>query len=264
MRSVRWALADTWTIAVRDLLHWRYEPARIAWTLAFPIMSILLFGYVFGSAIVVPGGGDYREFLMPGLFVMAIAFGISETLFGMATDAERGITTRLRAMPTSRAAILAGGSVAAMINAVLNLVVMTGMGLAVGWSWHDGLGNALLAMLLLLLLRFAVLWIGTWGGLRISSVEAAGNVSGLLFPFTMISGTFVAPEQMPPVLGAIADWNPISATVTATRQLFGNPGVTVAASWPAQHALLLAVLWPVVIVAVFLPLAVHRYRSTSR
>lgn len=229
--------------------------------LAFPVLSILLFGYVFGSAIVVPGGGDYREYLMPGLFVMAAAFGISETLFAIATDAERGITNRLRSMPMSRIAILGGGSVAAMINALINFSVMIAMGLVVGWSWHDGLGNALLAVLLLLLLRFSVLWIGIYVGLMISSIEAAGNVSGLLFPFTMISAIFVSPEQMPGWLGTIAAWNPLSSTAAATRELFGSAD-PVGTSWIAQHAVLMAVVW--LLIAIFAPLAVRRYQSMSR
>jgi ABC-type polysaccharide/polyol phosphate export permease len=262
--ALRWAVKDTWTLAVRDLLHWRYEPARIAWSLAFPVMSILLFGFVFGSAIVVPGGaGDYREYLMPGLFVMAAAFGISESLFGIAMDSERGITNRFRAMPMSRAAILGGGCVAAMINAVINFVVMIGMGLVVGWSWHDGVGNALLAVGLLLLLRFAVLWIGIWIGLAITSIESAGNISGLLFPFTMISAIFVSPSQMPDWLGTIAAWNPLSSTVVAARELFGN-GDPVGTSWIEQHATLMAVVWPLVLIAIFAPLAIRRYQRMSR
>lgn len=263
MSALGWAVRDTWTITVRDMLHWRYEPARIAWTLAFPIMSILLFGYVFGSAIVVPDGGNYREFLMPGLFVMAIAFGITETLFAMATDAERGITNRFRSMPMSPVAIVAGSSVAAMINAVLNLIVMIGMGLVVGWGWNDGLGDALTAVGLLLLLRFSVLWIGIYIGLVIPSVETAGNIAGLLFPFTMISSIFVSPAQMPGWLGTIAEWNPLSSTVTAARELFGNPG-SPADSWVTEHAVLMAVVWPLVLIAIFAPLAVRRYQSMSR
>lgn len=263
MSALRWAARDTWTITVRDMLHWRYEPARIAWTLAFPIMSILLFGYVFGSAIVVPDGGAYREFLMPGLFVMAIAFGISETLFVMAADAERGIMSRFRSMPMSPVAIVAGSSVAAMINALLNLTVMIGMGLVIGWSWNDGFGNALAAIALLLLLRFAVLWIGIYIGLVLPSVETAGNVSGLLFPFTMISSIFVSPSQMPGWLGTIAEWNPLSSTVMAARELFGNPGA-VADSWVTEHAILMAVVWPLVLIAIFAPLSVRRYQSMSR
>lgn len=263
MSTLRWAATDTLTLAKRDLLHWRYEPARIAWSLAFPIMSILLFGYVFGSAIVVPGAADsYREYLMPGLFVMAAAFGISESLFGIAMDRERGITSRFRAMPMSRAAILGGGCLAAMVNAVINFTVMFAMGLVVGWSWHDGLLNALAAVALLLLLRFAVLWIGIWVGLKIASVESAGNFAGLLFPFTMISAIFVSPAQMPGWLRPIAEWNPLSSTVGAARELFGN-GDPAGTSWIAQHAVPMAVVWPLVLLAVFVPLAVRRYQSMS-
>lgn len=263
MSSLRWTISDTLALTKRDMLHWRYEPARIAWSLAVPVMSILLFGYVFGSAIVVPGGEDYREYLMPGLFVMAAAFGISETLFGIAMDSERGITNRLRAMPMSRVAILGGGCLAAMVNAVINFVVMVGMGLVVGWSWHDGVLNALLAVLLLLLLRFSVLWIGIWVGLQISSIESAGNISGLLFPFTMISSIFVSPSQMPGWLQVIAEWNPLSSTVGACRELFGNGG-PVSDSWIAQHAIEMAIVWPLVLTAIFAPLAVRKYQAMSR
>lgn len=263
MSSLRWTISDTLALTKRDLLHWRYEPSRIAWSLAFPVMSILLFGYVFGSAIVVPGGEDYREYLMPGLFVMAAAFGISETLFGIAMDSERGITNRLRAMPMSRVAILGGGCLAAMVNAVINFTVMVGMGLVVGWSWHDGFVNALLAVLLLLLLRFSVLWIGIWVGLQISSIESAGNISGLLFPFTMISSIFVSPSQMPDWLQVIAEWNPLSSTVGACRELFGNGGPA-SDSWIAQHAIEMAIVWPLVLTAIFAPLAVRKYQAMSK
>ncbi len=228
--------------------------------LAFPILSILLFGYVFGSAIVIPGGGDYREYLMPGLFVMAAAFGISESLFGIATDAERGITNRFRSMPMARAAILAGGCVAAMVNAVVSMVVMVAMGLAVGWSWHDGIANALAAVALhpAAALRRAV-----DRDLRRARdlVRRVGRQHlRAAVPLTMISAIFVSPAQMPDWLGTIAEWNPLSATVGAARQLFGN-GDPVGDSWVAQHPIVMAVVWPLVLIAIFAPLAVRRYRG---
>lgn len=263
MNALRWAIADTWTITIRDLLHWRHEPSRIAWSLAFPVISILLFGYVFGSAITVPGGGDYMDYLLPGLFVMTIAFGTIETLFGMAMDAEKGITNRFRSMPMSPIAIVGGRSVADMFNSLLGVLVMVLAGLVVGWSWNDGIGNALLALLLLLWLRFSMLWLGILLGLFIPSAETAGQLSGLMFPITMISNTFVAPEQMPDWLGTIAEWNPLSSTVTAIRELFGNPAA-VSDSWIAQHATLMAVVWPLILIAIFAPLAVRRYASMSR
>lgn len=163
-------------------------------------------------------------------------------------------------MPISRASVLTGRSVADPANSVLDLVVLLGLGLLVGWSSGGGVAGTLAAVGLLLLLRFAMIWVGIYLGLVVSQ-EAAGLAWAPLFPITMIANTFVAPDQMPGALGVIAEWNPISATVTATRSLFGNPVPELAGtSWAAEHALLLAVLWPVAIVAVFLPLAVRRYR----
>ena len=261
--SLRWALTDSWTIARAELLHWVRNPSLIISSVAFPVMFVVLFGFVFGSAIVVPGGGDYREFLMPGMFAQAMVNGAAVTVAVVAAGRALGVADRDRSRPVARSAPLIGRSLADMVGSVLDLCVLVVCGLLVGWTTRTGLMSTLAAIGLLLLLRFAMIWVGIFLG-QVVSQEAAGLAWAPLFPLTMIANTFVSPEQMPPVLGAIADWNPISATVTATRQLFGNPGAELAASWPAQHAMLLAVLWPVAIVAVFLPLAVLRYRSTSR
>ena len=188
-----WALRDTWTITRRDLIQWFTQPWRIVGELLFPIMFVLLFGYVFGSGMVVPGGGDYREFLMPGLFVMTMAFGIGNTMTVVATDVERGVMDRFRSMPISPAAVVAGRCWADMLNSAAGLAITIACGLVVGWAWHDGLPSAALAVALLLVLRFACLWIGIWLGLIVGSPEAAGSVWGLLFPLTMITSAFVAP-----------------------------------------------------------------------
>ena len=258
-----WALRDSWAITRRDMTHWLAAPAMIVAELVYPITFVLLFAYVFGSAMSVPGGGDYRDFLMPGLFAQTMAFGIGGTMAGVAADVEKGITDRFRAMPMSRVAVVAGRSLADMLNSIVSLAIMVACGLVVGWSWHDGAASALAAVGLLLLLRFACLWGGIVLGLVIRGPEAIGAVWGLLFPFTMITSAFVAPELMPGWLGFLAEWNPISSTVTATRELFGNP-VAAGDSWVAQHAILMAIVWPLVLVAVFLPLAVWRYQRLSR
>ncbi|WP_219413264.1 ABC transporter permease [Pseudonocardia nigra] len=262
--QLRWVLSDSWTIARRDLLHWVRNPSVIISSVAFPVMFVLLFGYVFGSAIAVPGGGDYREFLMPGMFAQAMVNGAAATVAVVAADRARGVTDRFRSMPVARSAPVIGRSIADMFGSVVDLLVLVGCGLLVGWTTRTGLLPTLAAIGLLLLLRFAMIWVGIFLGLVVSQ-EAAGLAWAPLFPLTMVANTFVAPSQMPGWLGTIADWNPISATVTATRELFGNPGAGLAAtSWPAENAMLLAVLWPVLIVAVFLPLAVRRYRAISR
>lgn len=263
--SLRWSVLDAWNIARRDLLRWMANPTRILAELAFSAAFVLLFGYVFGSGMSVPGGGDYLEFLMPGLFAQFTAFGIGATMQEVASDAERGITDRFRSLPIATSAVVGGRAIADMANSVVGLAVTVGVGLAVGWSWHDGLGNAVAAFGLLLLLRFAFLWVGIYLGLLSPSADAVGALWMLLFPVTMLTSAFVAPELMPDWLGFIAEWNPLSSTITATRELFGNPGVPSGdASWVVDNALPLAIAWPIVLVAIFLPLSARRYARLSR
>ena len=199
---LRWALADAWTVARRDLIHWVGRPFGIVVTLLFPVMLVLMFGYLFGGAMSVPGGnasggGDYREFLMPGMFVMTMAFGLETTMTSVATDAARGVTDRFRSLPMSPSAVVLGRSIADMMSSALGLAVMVACGLLVGWRWHNSLGEALLAVGLLLLLRFSLLWVGIYLGLVAKSPEAVAAVQILVWPVLFLSNTFVAPETMP-------------------------------------------------------------------
>jgi ABC transporter DrrB family efflux protein len=259
---LRWGAVDAWVLARRTLTTWIRMPAQIVAGLLYPIISVLLFGFVFGSAMSVSGGGAYREFLMPGMFGQAMVFGIGTTMTAIVTDKAKGITNRFRSMPMSRSGVVLGRSIADVLNSTLDLVVLMTCGLFVGWQWHNGFGNVLMAVALLLLLRFAVIWAGIYIGLLLPGPEASAAVWGLLFPITMIANTFVSPAMMPGWLGTIADWNPLSATVGAIRELFGNPGMG-GQSWAAQHSILLAVVWPLVLTAIFLPLSVRRYRRLS-
>jgi ABC-2 type transport system permease protein len=261
--SLRWTLADGWTIALANLRHWIAAPVQIVAELAFPVIFIVLFGYVFGSGIVVPGGGDYREFLMPGMFAQTMAFGIGATMAVIQADTAKGIMDRMRSMPISSSAVVLGRCTADMLNSLLSLAIMIACGLVVGWQWHDGLANAVAAFALLLLLRFAFLWIGIFLGLVAPTEAAVNAIWGLLFPITMITSAFVAPELMPGWLGTIAEWNPLSSTIVACRDLFGNPGVG-GDAWITDHALLMAVAWPLALVAIFLPLSVWRFQRMSR
>ena len=264
LARLQWTLRDGWTVAWRDLSHWAHQPGQVVASLIFPIVFILLFGYVFGSGMIPPEDGDYVDFLMAGLFAQTMAFGIGETMVAVNTDAARGITDRFRSLPMAQSAVVVGRSTADMFNSVAGLIVMIGCALAIGWRAQNGIGDALLAVGLLLLLRFAFLWIGIYIGLVVKSPETIGAVWGLLFPVTMLTNAFVPPERMPPWLGAISEWNPISSTVSATRELFGNPGASAAGSWITENAMLMAVVWPLLIVVVTLPLAVRRYQSLSR
>jgi ABC-type multidrug transport system permease subunit len=260
---LRWALADGWTVTLRHLSHWASQPGPVVINLAFPLMVALMFGYLFGGAMDAPSG-DYFEFLMPGMFGMAMAFGIEATMLAVVTDATRGITDRFRSLPMAGSAVVLGRSLADMLSSVAGLALLAGCGLLVGWRWHDGPAAALAAAGLLLWLRFALLWVGIFLGLVSKGPESVAFVQILVWPLGFLSNAFVAPDTMPGWLGAVAEWNPLSATIAAGRELFGNPAWRGGGSWAAEHAVELAVAWPLVIVAVFLPLSVRRYRRLDR
>lgn len=251
-------LGDAWTITRRQFWHWRAQPGGFTVGLLFPVLVTLMFGALFGGAIAGPGE-DYYSFLMPGIFVMAMLFGLETTMTAVNTDASRGVTDRFRSLPIHPAAVVLGRCLADMIYTVLGLIVLMAAGLALGWRWSDGMTGALTAVALLLMLRFALLWVGIFVGLIAPGPETVVAVQILVWPISMLSNIFVDPATMPGWLGALASWNPLSATATATRELFGNP-TWASASWVNEHALLLAVGWPMVITAVFAPLAVRAYR----
>jgi ABC-2 type transport system permease protein len=263
LARVRWAARDGWLIAMRDMTQWVREPSMIVWGLAFPIVSVLLFAYVFGSGIVVPGGGNYREFLMPGIFAQTMAFGIGETLAAVQADSAKGVTDRFRSMPMAPSAVVIGRCVANMTYSALSLALMVACGLAIGWRWEHSVPEAAAAFGLLLLLRLAFMWVGIYLGLKAKTPEMANSIFGLLYPVTMLSNAFIASELMPNWLGTVVDLNPLSSTITATRSLFGNPGVE-QSGWFADNAILLAVLWPLAITVLTLPLAVRAYQRLSR
>ncbi|RJQ79708.1 ABC transporter permease [Pseudonocardiaceae bacterium YIM PH 21723] len=259
---MRWALADSWTITRRDLLRRGRQPGMLLIELAFPIMMVLMFGFLLGGAITVPGGGNYLDFLLPGMFAMTMFFGAEATMAAVTGDKTKGVTDRFRSMPMAPSAVVAGRSGADLINSVAGLVVMIGTGLLVGWRWHNGSWPALAAVGLLLLLRFALIWLGIYLGLLAEAPESIMALQILVWPVGFLSTVFVAPATMPGWLGTIASWNPLSATVTACRELFGNPVAD--ASWPGRHSLLLAVLWPIALNVLFGVLSVRRYQRLSR
>nr|WP_228532723.1 ABC transporter permease [Micromonospora sp. ANENR4] len=251
-------------MAGRNMRHVVRAPEEIIIYFSLPIMFVLVFGYVFGSGMSVPGDGSYREFLLPGVFVMTMLYGLGATASAIAADAGRGVVDRFRSLPMARSALLSGRAGADLVRACLEMTTLVVCGLLVGWQWREGAGPALAAVALILLLRVAMTWVGILFGLLVPNPDTvAVVVFPLAFPLTALSNVFVAPELMPDWLGAIAAWNPLSATVAAARDLFGNPGLS-GDSWPARHALELAIAWPLALIAVAAPAAVRRYRRLGR
>jgi ABC transporter DrrB family efflux protein len=194
------------------------------------------------------------------MFGMTMVFGMGATLVAVGADTARGVTDRFRSMPVSRAAVLAGRATADLLTAAVTLVVLVGCGLLVGWRPHGDPAGTAAALGLLLLLRFALGWVGVHLGLVFRGrPEAVTAVRTLEFPIGFLANPFVDPATMPAWLATVAAWNPLSSTVSAARELFGNP-VTAGDTWIARHSVAAAVAWPLLITAVFLPLAVRRYR----
>ena len=258
-------LRSGWLITQRDLLHWVRQPAGPIIGIAFIVMLVLMFGFLFGGAIELPGAarGDYLAFLLPGMFALAMLFGVDETRAAMALDATRGVTDRFRSMPIPGSSVVLGRAGADLAYAVVSLAVLMGGGLLLGWRIQSGFWPAVLAVALLLWLRFAMIWFGVFLGIALRNAGAAMAVQILVWPLGFLSNVFVSTETMPAWLGAISQWNPLSATAAAVRELFGNPtGIT--GGILATHAVLLAFLIPLLITAVFLPLSARAYRRLER
>jgi ABC-2 type transport system permease protein len=262
---LRWTITDGLILVGRQVRHLRNEPGQLIGALIFPAIMVVLFGYVFGSAIAIPGGGNYREYLMPGLFAMTTFTGVMANAMMVAGDAARGIMDRFRSMPMARMAVPFGQAGSDVLVGLLSMAIMMLCGLAVGWRAHHGLGDTLSAFGLIILLRYALSWVGIWIGLAVKREETADQMIPLVFPVTMIANTFVPTEHMPVWLRTISDWNPVSALVAALRHLFGNPGAPLQhAAWPLEHSVVATLAWSVFLLAVFVPLSVRTYRLKGR
>jgi ABC transporter DrrB family efflux protein len=232
-----------------------------------PIMFVLLFAYVFGSSINVPGV-NYREFLIAGIFAQTVIFGATFTGAGLAEDMQKGIIDRFRSLPMSRSAVLIGRTASDIAYNVLTIVVMSSTGLLVGWRIRTSPLEALAGFLLLLLFAYAFSWVMAYVGLLVPAPEVVNNAAFMvIFPLTFIANAFVPSENLPSVLRTIAEWNPVSAVTQAARELFGNtnPAVPPPDVWSLQNPVLYTLLWVVAILVVFVPLAVRQYkRAASR
>jgi ABC-2 type transport system permease protein/oleandomycin transport system permease protein len=254
--QLRWATLDALTLARRNLLIWLKVPAFIVFTVIQPVMFTLLFRYVFGGAIKVPVPGGYVNYLLPGVIGQTAAFTSFGTAISLAQETQKGTIDRLRSMPIARSAVLLGRLGADLVRLLITVLIMIGVGYAVGFRFHGGVGGAIAMIALSLLLGLATCCVSAFIGLAIKDEEAV-QAFGLIwvFPLTFVSSAFVVVNTMPGWLQAFANNQPISQMVEAMRAC--------ALGLPAGDHIWVGALWMLGVMAVFIPLAVRSYRKAS-
>ncbi len=263
---LRQLVVDSLVIARRSLSHIRQIPEKLIDVTVQPLMFVLLFAFVFGGVIAVPGG-NYRDYLIGGILVQTLTFGIIGPATSMATDLGEGILDRFRSLPMHRSAFLLGHLTAELAASVLAITVMVISGLIVGWRIQGSAPDALAAFAILALLAVTMLWVGTLVGIVARSPDVVTGIAFLIvFPLTFIASTFVPVAGLPTGLRQFAEYNPISCWAAAIRTLFGNPtAIPSAAAWPLQHPVISSVLWCLALLAVEVPatLRAYRWRTTG-
>jgi ABC-2 type transport system permease protein len=264
LARLRWQASDGLVLARRNLAHVRQIPEKLLDVTLQPLMFVLLFAYVFGNVIHVPGG-RYHEYLIGGILVQTLAFGIVGPGTAIASDLREGIVDRFRTLPMARSAFLVGHLSAELLASMLALVVLSVSGVVVGWRIHDGVADALAGYGLLLLFAVAMLWIGTLLGLLVRTPDAVTGIAFVvIFPLTFLSNAFVPADGLPGPLETFAEYNPLSAMIAACRTLFGNPvALPTGAPWPLEHPVAAAFAWCVVLIAIAAPAALWRYRART-
>ena len=256
--------SDTLVFAGRNIEHIRQIPEKLLDVTIQPLMFVLLFAYVFGGAIAVKGG-NYREYLIGGILIQSLAFGLTGPATAIAGDLSEGVIDRFRSLPAKRSAYLAGHYVAEMAGLGLSVVVLLTAGFLVGWRTHADVVHLTGAFLLLFAFCSAMIWVGTWIGLTVRAADAVMGVGFVVvFPLTFVSNAFVPINSLPTVLQWAAAWNPVSVVVQAVREMFGNPTAPLTIhSWPLEHAQIAAFLYCFLILAIAVPASLRRYRART-
>jgi ABC transporter DrrB family efflux protein len=252
--------SDALVFTRRNLEHIRQIPEKLTEVTVQPLMFVVLFAYVFGGAIAVDGGG-YREYLLGGILIQSLTFGMMGPATAIATDLTEGVIDRFRSLPTRRAAYLLGHYFAELAGLVLSIVVLLGAGLIVGWRPHTSVASFAAGILLLLVFSSAIVWFGLWLGMMVRSPDAVMGVGFIVvFPLTFLSNAFVPIESLTSVLQWVASVNPVSVLVAAVRTLFGNPVSPVTKHvWPMDHPVAAAWIYSVVFLAIAVTGAIRRY-----
>ena len=264
MKQLSLALADGAVVAKRNLIKIKRVPEVLIWTTMSPIMFVLLFAFVFGSSIEIPGV-NYREYLIAGIFAQTVIFGSTFTGAGLADDMTKGIIDRFRSLPMAQSAVLIGRTASDIFYNSTSILVMSITGLIVGWRIRTGPFEAIGGFLLLLAFAYAVSWIMAYVGLKVSSVEVVQNASFMfIMPMTFIANTFVWSEALPGPLQTFAEWNPVSSVAQAVREAFGNTGTLPEPDvWSLANPVLYTLICVVVILAIFIPLTVRQFKKAA-
>lgn len=257
-------LADSLVFARRNLAHIRQIPEKLLDVTLQPLMFVLLFSYVFGGAITVDGG-NYREYLLGGILVQSLAFGLVGPATSIATDLQEGVIDRFRSLPAARSAYLVGHYLAELAGMAVSMVVLLASGLIVGWRTGNGVLPVAEALLLLVVFASAMIWLGTFVGMLVRSPDAVmGMAFAAVFPLTFLSNAFVPIESLPNALQWVASLNPISVMVAAVRELFGNPTAPITKHvWPLEHPVAAAWMYCAALLAIAVPLTLRRYRTRT-
>jgi len=257
---------DVTVLTRRNLLHVRREPAQWSDATVQPILFTVLFVYIFGAAMVLPGGGSYKAFAIGGLVTMNLTTASMGTAVGLSSDLATGVINRFRTLPMARSAILAGRTLSDLLAALLcgSIVLITGW--VIGWRPGNGLLGVAAGLGVALLFSYALSWFTACIGLSVSDPESSQAVGlVILFPLAFVSSCFVPTQGLPTVMRVIADWNPVSAVAASCRELFGNPNpASLTDTFPAQHPVLIALVWSFAIIAVCAPVATRLLRRRTQ
>jgi ABC transporter DrrB family efflux protein len=258
-------LRDVTVLTTRNFIHIAREPLRLSDVTIQPVLFTLLFVYVFGAGVSVPGGGSYTDFAIAGLLALNLTTSAIGTAVGLASDLGTGVIDRFRSLAMWPAAVLVGRSLADLLTAMLCTAIVAIVGLVVGWTPDGTALQTAGGFAVFLLFGYAVSWVCACLGIAANDAESAQNVGLIiLFPLSFVSNALVATQHMPTVLRTIADWNPVSAVTAAARELFHNPNPSATIhAWPMQHPVTASLLWSVALLAVFAPLATWLYRRRT-
>ncbi|WP_031161135.1 ABC transporter permease [Streptosporangium roseum] len=263
MSALQMAIADGMTITKRNALKIKRAPDLLGGAIILPIVFVLLFAYVFGSMIDIPGM-SYQEYMIPGIFVQTVIMSAQITGYTLVLDLQKGIFDRFRTLPMAPSAVLTGQTISDVLMNVSSIVAMSVMGLVVGWRIHSAPHEAVLGFLLLLVFAYAFSWVTATVALALRTPEVFNNIATVVsMPLVFLSTAFVDSARLPGPLRAVAEWNPVSTIIQAVRELFGNvnPAMPVPGAWPLRHAVAASLLWSALLLAVFVPLATRLYKK---